>query len=551
MEARSFAFLQAIAADFRWIWLVCLLAPPLYFSLTLEPKSYGDGPEYFLQLWALSAHLSPDIRLKDVESLSNYLEDNNLPGFKSSILSDWKEQIESGNDKSSYLFRAPSGSYYGLHFWFYAAVCVPAKWILHIFQGNELKAFQLTNALLLMIGLARLLFVRSLAFELRIAAALLLYGVGTPYYLRWPHPEIFSTVACLIASIAFLDRRLMQATFACALGALQNPSMALMIPVIFASHLDQWLKLPRSEKSILFSKLFMAGSLSFLPFVFYFVTFGTSSLLMREGYVNQGYVDFDRLYSLFFDLNQGMVVGAGWIMALSVVVLISRFSSIFNRAGHHRMVRCLQREDWLVGAMLLMAVGVLPQPNWNSGQAVYIRYAIWSCIPLMVWTVCQVHAFNLGRFCLVLVIIAQLFTVYLFGAFSRIDEESYYLSHKRMAVAVLRYAPWAYNPEPEIFVERTLGREMGFLGWRKSVVFIPYSQGSVMKKILVHKTKLDTLSEEICGTSHDLMTEQGGRLQPNMYRNTRFDFMYLSGSFLCFPKPIFKHTDRESPGSLE
>lgn len=68
------------------------------------------------------------------------------------------------------------------------------------------------------------------------------------------------------------------------------------------------------------------------------------------------------------------------------------------------------------------------------------------------------------------------------------DEMSSYLEHKRIAVAVLRHAPWAYNPEPEIFVERTLNREVGFPRWRESVVFIPYNQGSVMKKILVHKT---------------------------------------------------------------
>ena len=512
--------------------------------MVLEPKHDGDGAEYFLQLWGLSSHLSPDIRLSDVESLSNYLREYKLPGFKESVLSDWKKQIESGNERGGYLLlRAPSGAYYGLHFWFYSAICVPAKWALHMFEGNELKAFQVTNAFLLAIGLACLLFVSSLALELRIAAALLLYGVGTPYYLRWPHPEIFSTVACLVASVAFLERRFTLATFACGLGATQNPSMALMIPVIFASHLDQWLKMSILGKASMLGKFFMAGSLSFLSFAFYLVTFGTPSLIMREGYLDNSLIDFDRLYSLFFDLNQGMVVGAGWIIALSSLVLISRFSSLFNPAGRRIKALCLRREDWLLGGMVLMAIGVLPQGNWNSGQAVYTRYAIWLSIPLMLWTVCQISAVKLGQFCLVLVIAAQLLTVYLFGAFSRIDEESNFLSHKRIAVLVLRYAPWAYNPEPEIFVERTVHREVWFPLWPKSVVFIPYNQGSVMKKILVHKTRLHTLSEEICGSNHELMTDRGDRIQPNMYRKTRYDFMYLSGNFLCFPQPIFKHTE--------
>ena len=534
-KARSFAPLQGNAGSFRWILLACLLAPSLYFAVILEPKNNGDGPEYYLQLWALSSHLSPDIRLSDVESLSNYLEEYKLPGFEEIILLDWKKQIEFGNERGGYmLFRAPSGAYNSLHFWFYATICVPAKWALHMFGGNELKAFQLTNALLLGIGFACLLFVRSLAFELRIAAALLLYGIGTPYYLRWPHPEIFSTIACLLASAAFLEGRFTLATFACGLGATQNPSLALMIPVIFASQLDQWLKMSILVKARVAGKFFMAGSLSFLPFAFYLVTFGTPSLIMREGHLDNSLIDFNRLYSLFFDLNQGMVVGAGWIMALSSLVLISRFFP--NRADRRMMALCLRREDWLLAGMLLMAIGVLPQNNWNAGQAVYNRYAIWLCIPLMLWTVYQISEVKLGRLCLVLVIAAQLITVYLFGAFSRSDEESHYLRHKRIAIAVLHYAPWAYNPEPEIFMERTRGREVDdHHHERKPVVFIPYNQGRVIKKILVHKTKLNALSEEICGDNHELMTEQGDRIQPNMYKSTRFDFMYLSGSFLCYP----------------
>ncbi len=526
--------------------------------MTLEPKRFGDGHEYFLQLWALSSHLSPEIRPSDVENLSKYIQERKLLAFPDSFLPALKEEIESGSERAGrssgrsgdyLLYRNVSGSYYSLHFWFYSAMSVPAKWVLHMFGKNELKAFQVTNAILLVVGFAYLFFLCSLATELRIAVAVLLYGIGAPYYLRWPHPEIFSIVACVIASTAFLERRLTVATLACALGALQNPSMALMIPVVFASDLDQWFKLPISGKRILLSKLFMVGSLSFLPFAFYLVKFGTPSLIAKR-YLDLSYVDLDRLYSLVFDLNQGMVVGAGWIIALSGMILISRFSSIFRIAGPNIKAQCLRREDWLLGGMLLMAIGVLPQTNWNSDQAVYSRYAIWLIMPLMLWVVCQIPAIKLGRFSLVIVIAAQLFTMYLYGSFSRSDEESNYLSHKRIAVAALRYVPWAYNPEPEIFVERTLQREVGIEQWRESVIFIPY-KGSPITKILVHKTRLDTLSSEICGNNHELMTEGGGRLQPKMYKSTRLDFIYLSGSFLCIPQPTFKHNGRVGTGNLE
>ena len=520
------------------IVLVCLLVLSFYFATSLPPKIYGDGLEYYVQLWALASHLSPEIRQSDIESLSSYVQGHDIIGMREgsreSFFSDLAEQMRSRGLGGGLFFESRSGQYFGLHFWFYSAVCVPIKWTLQVFQANELKAFQFTNATLVALGLAYLLFNTSLSTACRLAIALLLYGVGASYYLPWPHPEILSAVTCLVASVAFLERRLLLSTFACGICALQNPPAAVMIPIIFVSQLDHWLKLPALAKSKLVGQFALAGSGSLLPFAFYFVFFGSSSLVVREGYMQSSNIDFSRLYSLLFDLNQGMVVGAGWIMGLMGLVISTRLFSCVSPSHPSGIHQVVYREDWLLAAMLLMAIGVLPQVNWNSGQSVFTRYVLWLCMPLIVWTVYQWERIDLGRWWLHLVVVLQLCTVYLFGGFANVDEMSSYVQHKRVPSAVLNRAPWAYNPEPEIFAERTLGREldMGIDKWRKPIFYRVWRDGTI-KKILVHESRLDTISEEACGQHSALLTQQGEPIRPDMFRRTRSNFVYISGNFHC------------------
>jgi hypothetical protein len=487
----------------------------------------------------LASHLSPEIRQSDIESLSSYVKGHDIIGMREgareSFFSDLAEQMRSRGLGGGLFFESRSGQYFGLHFWFYSAVCVPIKWTLQVLQANELKAFQFTNAMLVALGVAYLLFNTSLSMACRLAIALLLYGVGASYYLRWPHPEIFSAVTCLVASVAFLERRLLLSTFMCGICAFQNPPAALMIPVIFVSQLDHWLKLPVSAKFKLVGQFALAGSCSLLPLAFYFVLFGSSSLIVREGYMQPGNIDFSRLYSLFFDLNQGMVVGAGWIIGLVGLVISTRLFSCASASHPCGIQQVFNREDWLLAAMFLMAMGVLPQVNWNSGQSVFTRYVLWLCMPLIVWTVYQWERTDLGRWWLHMVIVIQLFTVYIFGGFANVDEMSSYLQHKRVPSAVLNHAPWAYNPEPEIFAERTLRRELDIDKWRKPIFYRIVRDGTI-KKILVHESQLGTLSEEACTKHSELLTQQGGPIRPDMFQRTRSNFLYVSGNFHCSPE---------------
>ena len=139
------------------------------FSL---PKSLGMGlniPSSFGR-WLLICHpRSARVTLKDS---TGYIQEHDIIGFRDSFLPNLSEQMSSRAPGNGLFFESRSGKYFGLHFWFYSAVCVPIKWMLQLLQGNELKAFQLTNAVLLVLGLVYLFFASSLSMESRFAIAL-------------------------------------------------------------------------------------------------------------------------------------------------------------------------------------------------------------------------------------------------------------------------------------------------------------------------------------------------------------------------------------------
>jgi hypothetical protein len=53
--------------------------------------------------------------------------------------------------------------------------------------------------------------------------------------------------------------------------------------------------------------------------------------------------------------------------------------------------------------------------------------------------------------------------------------------------------------------------------WRKPIVY-RLVRDETIKKILVHESRLDTLSGEACGKHSELLTQQGGPIRPDMFR---------------------------------
>src|SRR5262249_6257477 len=180
-----------------------------------KPVRTGDGYEYFSTLQAWFDHGSRDLRAEDTSRLASLLAKSGIPA---------------ADDPRAGFFESPRNHRsYGWHFFAYPLVAVPAKAVLHLVRGNELAAFQVTNAVLLAVALYVLLF-RCRTAPLR--KRLLIAGFATLspvlWYLPWTHPEVFIWAMVLLA-MAFLDEsRPALAVLFAALGALQNPPLAIL-----------------------------------------------------------------------------------------------------------------------------------------------------------------------------------------------------------------------------------------------------------------------------------------------------------------------------------
>jgi hypothetical protein len=111
----------------------------------------------------------------------------------------------------------------------------------------------------------------------------------------------------------------------------------------------------------------------------------------------------------------------------------------------------------ILAGFLLMGIPLLAQTNWNSGQFVVLRYVVWLMVPVFVATTCSLPR-NASWPCLA--------TFSLFVALFGTIAFDLLVKHNQMSNVSMR--PWVripvvlkfYDPLPEIFIERTLGREL-------------------------------------------------------------------------------------------
>lgn len=68
-----------------------------------------------------------------------------------------------------------------------------------------------------------------------------------------------------------------------------------------------------------------------------------------------------------------------------------------------------------------------------------------------------------------------------------------FLQHSRLAALVLRQVPWLYDPEPEIFVERSRHVECGGGSEQFPVAF--FTDDGIATKVLVDGKSLDRLAQ--------------------------------------------------------
>jgi hypothetical protein len=419
---------------------------------TVSARPRGDSGEYVLMATAFARHLSPDLRPSDAR----------LVAEREPALARLMEKAAAGMEAEEpvllgSIHRSSAGRYYSFHFWFYSLLAAPLVWPVSFLGGSPVLALAFLNAAAVSVAAGYAYLTTRGARGLVHALAFLV--CGTTYYLPWTGPEALTASSALVAALAAMQGRIGLALLATGVATAQNPSASALALFVVAwrsllSRRPETALLPFAPLPALRTTVALAAGGAVLGVAspaFFGATFGEPSLIAKFT-TDRSLVSGARAFSFLFDLNQGMLIGVpGLLLGLLAAAILS-----FHFA----------RERSAVAAGVILAcvtVGLMVTPslsthNWNSGCAVFMRYAYWSAMPLLAALIGIAGSLPtmVARWLTGVALVVQVAPVVLNGV---TGDDVWYTRHNGLARLVMGRAPDLYNPIPEIFVERTLRRE--------------------------------------------------------------------------------------------
>ncbi|MES2297864.1 MAG: hypothetical protein V4582_12535 [Pseudomonadota bacterium] len=477
----------------------------------------GDGGEYLLMTHAMLKHGTPEIRRSDIEHFLPVPAKRPIGASMHGLAAQLDAAMRAPSKAYvSGFFPTAQGRYYAMHFWLYSLLALPFYALTTLLGLAAGTAFGMLN--MACAGAAFAYLRRAMPQHVRSGFALFLL-MGTSFYLPWSGPEVMSAACALVATVAMLRGETGLSMLAAGLGAAQNPSLALMMPFALALRLAlrAWPQLawPGAAPRRLGPELLMgaAGVICALaPFAYFEYLFGTPSLIAQYS-TRPELITGARLFSVFFDLNQGMLIGLpGLFVALPLAaVLVAR----------------PQRRRFLLAAapvgvcVLAMALPALSATNWNSGAAVMLRYAYWLAMPALALLLYALTILTAARRRIVLCVAAGA-QLLVFMQFGLLGERSSTVHHTALANAMLAAWPHHYNPDPEIFYERGIGREVP-TPLDEAAVYA-YRVNGAPVKLMRHWSRFAN-SAGLC--------QDGARLLARHVRTVDGGWQYLHAPFTC------------------
>lgn len=441
----------------------------------------GDGQEYLQTAQAWFDHAAPDLRAAETPRVNRMI----LPHSYRVV------------DPRLGFFQARNGRWYCWHFWFYPLLGVPAKAILHALRADEYHAFKWTNLVLfLAAGYVTLCFSGLSPPKRWMLVGLCAVG-PVLWYVNWVHTEAF-TWSCVLVAVALVTRGCYWgAALSAAVGSMQNPPVAFFALYIILLSLRE-----RNRHTTLATVI--AATPCAIPPLFYLWHFGCANLIMQKGFSGLRYVSWSRLWSFFFDLNQGMLP---YVPVLLILAALAWAAAI-------------RRRQWGVAGigplLILMILGAAMTHDWISAMCGISRYAVWM-LPLFAWLVVEgLPDTRELRYAVALAVVLQA-TVVLKCSNARDT-----LTLKWPARVVWNYAPAYYNPEYMIFMQRVTG---GF-GAADRVLPIGYvaPSGSVTK-VLADRESLEKLPSKFAHVDGDWL------------RQIERQYAHVHGKFYLHPPP--------------
>lgn len=456
------------------------------WTLLEPPRFWGDAWDYYYQAEAVFRTGSPACQISVGQALQEQAVAWEYDGFDLRVQPRMRLAVETGQFDAFGYFRAANGSYYSWHPPLYGYLALPARWLLEVVGANPFRALPLTNALAVVVALAVIYLSRGpWSSAERHAAALLLLLCGTTYYLWWPHPEATLAPLAYVGLFWWSGQRFGRAALLLGLAANHFPPYAFLLPPLFAHLLwTDWRgrspgRFPDFRHGLRWAAVVAAGSLCLLAPLYYHQRYGSFSLLAKVGAIHADLASWDRFFSVWFDLNQGALLGLAGVMIGAAVVGFLALGEVW-RGRRWEAFGALA----LLACTAVMTIPCTTQGNWNAGSAIYLRYGYWLSVPL-IWSLLlgwRLMAERRRWLLLAPVVAGQLLLVLHHEVFATRYSP---VKFTGLSKQVWRAHPAWYNPIPEIFAERLLGWEPALQEGR---VFAWATGPSEFRKILYQPT---------------------------------------------------------------
>ena len=472
------------------------------FAFT-PPLPNGDFVEYGVTTAAFARHATPSLHYDDLDDAKR------LSPPHAQYYDKLAQGIAAGEEIPLFGFnRSHQGRYFAIHPWGYSALAAPAYVVLQAVGLPPLKCFQFINlAMVFVLGLCAY---RLFGSSWRAAVALVLFVLcGGALYWNWCSPECMSAAALLGSLILFSTGAPLRAGLLAGLAAMQNPSIvfvAAFAPFLTAAVHHEAEGSWRRALAQCFTLRYAAALaiivvLFAMPFLFSQWQFGVPSLIKKYA-TSPDFITWNRLHSLFLDLNQGMLVG---VPALMAAVLLG---------GWRR------RTGWITAVCVVMVLALvfpaLSARNWNSGAAGMMRYAFWASMPLLFAMLMMLRRATRWPHALVAaVVLVQAGAMWHAHLYDYVDMSP-------LAREVLERNPALYNPDPEIFSDRSSGGEVTP---EKGKVYVFKNSAGVALKTMYHREQAD-IGAVLCGPGRSLAST-------NRLTGADGGFVYISGPVAC------------------
>ncbi len=482
--------------------------------LLTRPSKSGDFQEYALMTIALAAHGSPDIRLHDV-AVADRLSPE--PGFVA-LHARLRDGMRQGAAHPVPGFvRGKDGGYYAIHFFAYPALAALPFKLIDSLGGKPFKAYQVVNLAALAILVIALYRFTGSPRRAMFGTLFFLLSGGV-LYSNWCSPEFFSACALLAGLLFVLLGRPYVAALLAGVAAMQNPPLvffSVFAPLIRVCYLHAqegagWgaaVRTVLTRHTILASIL--QALLAALPVLYNGAVFGVPSIIATLA-TDRSLVTPARLFSFYFDLNQGAIVGFPAAMGLVLAGLAG-----MAQPGPRGRLRWLPHTLAALLFSLAMALPSLSTSNWNAGSAGMMRYAFWGCMPVLYLALAYLqHARRRPAAVLAALLLVQAGAVKYARSYQHVEFSP--LAHFMLE----RFPRW-YEPEPEIFLERTVHVD-GAAGAHALAI---YPSAAAPRKILF-KADAPEAHAALCGA--------GGRVDPDRAGSAYpYGWRYLDGPPVC------------------